>query len=91
MDASFWGPMWRELAADEKVVIVAHGGVLGLLYRHIMGIPLEAPRHSAMPNASVNRFTFRSGIWCLIAWGDLSHLDHAVPEEFADSADSTFR
>jgi probable phosphoglycerate mutase len=80
-----------ENSADDKVVIVAHGGVLGMLYRHIMGIPLEAPRHYAMPNASVNRFTYRSGFWRMIAWGDLSHLDHSVPEAFADSADSRFR
>jgi 2,3-bisphosphoglycerate-dependent phosphoglycerate mutase len=80
-----------EASGDGKVVIVAHGGVLGLLYRHIMNIPLEAARKYAMPNASINRFTFKSGIWCLIAWGDLSHLDHALPEEFADSVDSRFR
>lgn len=78
-------------SAEDKVVIVAHGGVLGMLYRHVMGIPLEAPRQYAMPNASVNRFTFRSGVWRLIAWGDLSHLDHPLPDEFADAADSRFR
>jgi 2,3-bisphosphoglycerate-dependent phosphoglycerate mutase len=80
-----------ERAAGGKVVIVAHGGVLGMLYRHIASIPLEAPRTYAMPNASINRFSFKSGIWCLVAWGDLSHLDHTVPEEFSDSVDSRFR
>lgn len=80
-----------ESLRGDKVVIVAHGGVLGMLYRHIMGIPLHAPRHYAMPNASINRFTYLSGIWCLIAWGDLSHIGHPVPEEFADSVDSRFR
>jgi len=80
-----------DASGDDKVVIVAHGGVLGMLYRHIMNIPLEAPRKYAMPNASLNRFTFKSGLWCLIAWGDLSHIDHPVPEEFPDSVDSRFR
>jgi 2,3-bisphosphoglycerate-dependent phosphoglycerate mutase len=87
------GALERIAAAsgDDKVVVVAHGGVLGLLYRHVMNIPLEAPRKYAMPNAGINRFTFKAGIWRLIAWGDLSHLDHGVPEEFADSPDSRFR
>ena len=80
-----------EQSAGEKVVVVAHGGVLGMLYRHIMNIPLAAPRNYAMPNASLNRFSYKSGIWCLIAWGDLSHIDHPVPEEFPDSVDSRFR
>lgn len=80
-----------ENAAGAKVVILAHGGVLGMLYRHIANIPLAAPRTYAVPNACINRFRFRSGIWCVIAWGDLSHLDHAVPEAFSDSPDSRFR
>ncbi len=79
-----------EASGDDKVVVVAHGGVLGMLYRHVMDIPLRAPRHSAMPNASLNRFAYRSGIWRLVAWGDLSHIGHPVPEEFADSVDSRF-
>ena len=87
------GALARIAAAsvDGKVVIVAHGGVLGQLYRHVMNIPLEVPRNYAMPNAGINRFAFKCGTWRLIAWGDLSHLDHALPEEFADSPDSRFR
>ena len=69
----------------------AHGGVLGMLRRHIANIPLAAPRTYAMPNASINRFSFKSGIWCLIAWGDLSHLDNLVHGEFNDSVASRFR
>lgn len=80
-----------ESAAGAKVVIVAHGGVLGMLYRHLANIPLSAPRAYAVPNAGINRFTFRSGIWCMIAWGDLAHLDRPASEEFADSPDSRFR
>jgi len=75
-------------SAHAKVVIVAHGGVLDVLYRRAMGIPLEAPRTFRVPNTGLNRFAFRSGIWCLIAWGDVSHLDHPASDEFADSAES---
>ena len=80
-----------ETSGEDKVVIVAHGGVLGMLYLHVMDIPLRAPRNYAMPNASINRFTYRSGRWRIEAWGDLSHIGHPVPEEFADSVDSRFR
>lgn len=78
-------------AAESKVVVVAHGGVLGMLYRHVMGIPAQAPRSYAMPNAGVNRFRFDSGDWSLIDWGDLSHLDHEARETFADEADPNLR
>jgi probable phosphoglycerate mutase len=78
-------------SADGKVVIVAHGGVLGMLYRHVMGIPLRSPRTYTMPNASINRFTYRAGAWRLVEWGDLSHIGHSLPEEFFDAVDARFR
>jgi len=78
-------------AAESKVVIVAHGGVLGMLYRQVMGIPPEAPRSYAMPNAAVNRFRFESGVWSLLVWGDQSHFDQEVHEAFADDAEPPSR
>lgn len=83
--------MEAETGGYARVAIMSSGGVLGMLYRHTQGIPLEVPRNYAMPNASVNRFRYESGRWQLLAWGDVSHIDHALPDEFPDSVDVRFR
>ena len=57
-----------------SVVIVTHGGPLGSLMRHALGLPLAGPRHFSLLNASINRFTVKDGQWRLVAWGDTHHL-----------------
>jgi probable phosphoglycerate mutase len=59
----------------ERVAVVTHGGVLAYLFRHAIGLPLGAPRRFAIPNASVNRFEWRSAGLQLVAWGGVDHLD----------------
>jgi len=58
----------------ESVVVVTHGGVLSGLFRHVLSIPLEAPRRFEFPNSSLNVFTYGEGYWTLRTWGDVSHL-----------------
>jgi len=58
----------------ETVVITTHGGALGVLFRHVLGIPLDQPRRFWVRNASLNVFTFDQGIWHLESWGDVHHL-----------------
>jgi 2,3-bisphosphoglycerate-dependent phosphoglycerate mutase len=58
----------------ESIVVVTHGGVLSGLFRHVLSIPLEAPRRFEFPNSALNRFTFGEGYWTLQTWGDVSHL-----------------
>jgi probable phosphoglycerate mutase len=60
-----------------RVAVVTHGGVLGMLYRHAMAIPLDAPRTYTHPNASCNHFRFAAGCWTVEAWCDVSHLPGA--------------
>ena len=57
-----------------RVAIVTHGGVLGVMYRQAMSIPLEAKRSYSLANASLNQFRFVDGRWMLDAWGDVAHL-----------------
>jgi probable phosphoglycerate mutase len=62
----------------ESIVVVTHGGVLSGLFRHVLSIPLEAPRRFAFPNSSLNVFVFQGGDWMLQTWGDVSHLDGEI-------------
>lgn len=59
----------------ESIVVVTHGGVLSGLFRHVLSLPLEAPRRFDFANSSLNVFTYGEGYWTLRTWGDVSHLD----------------
>jgi len=61
-------------ATGRCVAVVTHGGVLGIMYREAMGMPLQAPRDYPIANASLNRLRFAEGRWSLDAWGDIAHL-----------------
>ncbi len=62
------------LATGKRVAVITHGGVLGVLYRHAMNIPLEAKRNYSIANASLNHFRLVDGNWLLDVWGDIAHL-----------------
>ncbi|HEX9400179.1 MAG TPA: histidine phosphatase family protein [Anaeromyxobacter sp.] len=61
-------------AAAKRIAVVAHGGVLDVLYREAMRIPLGAPRAHALLNATLNRLRWTDGAWELERWGEASHL-----------------
>lgn len=72
---------FAELAARHpgaQIVVVAHGGVLDILYRAATGVDLQAPRAWAMGNAAIHRvlWTADSG-FALLSWGDTRHLEEA--------------
>lgn len=56
------------------LLVVTHGGVLDVLFRHTTGLPLEAPRTFTLLNASLNTFEISDGMWTLLHWGDIAHL-----------------
>lgn len=60
--------------AGRKVAVITHGGVCGELFRHAMGLPLEAPRRYSLFNAAINRLRCTDGAWQVDVWGDLNHL-----------------
>ena len=64
----------REVGAG-TIAVVTHGGVLGVLYRVAMGIPLDAPRTYETLNAGVNHFRFVDDRWSIVRWGDADHLE----------------
>ena len=71
-----------ELAArhpDELIVLVAHGGVMDVLYRAATGQELQAPRTWHLGNAAVNRLMWTPQGFTLVGWGDTAHLEQARP------------
>jgi len=57
-----------------RIAVVTHGGVLGVMYRHAMGLGLDAPRTYTIANASINRLHFDGSSWKIESWGEVAHL-----------------
>jgi probable phosphoglycerate mutase len=55
---------------QSKVLIVTHGGVLDMLYRAALGLPLDAERACPIPNAAINRLTFDQGRFTVNLWAE---------------------
>lgn len=69
---------FHELAArhpDEQIAVVAHGGVLDILYRLATGLDLQAPRTWLIANAAINRVLWTPDSLTLVGWADVTHLD----------------
>jgi 2,3-bisphosphoglycerate-dependent phosphoglycerate mutase len=68
----------NELAArhrGQQIVMVAHGGVMDILYRAATRLDLQAPRTWELTNTAVNRLLWTPQGLSLVGWGDTSHLD----------------
>lgn len=74
-----------ELAArhvGEQIVLVAHGGVMDVLYRAATGQDLQAPRSWQLGNAAINRLLWTPDGLTLVGWSDTRHLnDDATLDE----------
>ena len=74
-----------ELAArhpGEQVLVVAHGGVLDILYRAATRLELQAPRSWTLTNTAINRLLWSPEGLSLVGWADTGHLqaDGALDE-----------
>ncbi len=65
----------------EQIVMVAHGGVMDLLYRAATGQELQAPRTWQLGNTAINRLLWSPEGLSLVGWSDTSHLDDASLDE----------
>jgi probable phosphoglycerate mutase len=61
--------------AGEQIVVVAHGGVLDILYRLATGLELQAPRTWTVENAAINRLLWTPEGLSLVGWADSGHLE----------------
>lgn len=66
---------WAARFTGEQVALVAHGGVLDVLYRWATGLPLQAPRSWTLPNAAINRLLWTPQGVSMVGWGDVRHLE----------------
>ncbi len=70
-----------ERHAGEQIVLVAHGGVMDVLYRAATGQELQAPRTWALGNAAINRLLWTPQGFTLVGWSDTQHLQDESLDE----------
>lgn len=58
----------------QRVLVVAHGGVLNSFIYRALRIPLYEPRRFSLFNAGINSFSISNGEWRLESWGEMGHL-----------------
>jgi probable phosphoglycerate mutase len=65
----------------QQIVLVAHGGVLDILYRAAARLDLQAARTWQLANTAINRLLWTPQGLSLVGWGDTSHLDALAKDE----------
>ncbi|QDL56869.1 histidine phosphatase family protein [Rhodoferax aquaticus] len=65
----------------ELIVLVAHGGVLDMLYRLATQQSVSAPRAWELGNTAINRLLWTPESFTLVGWGDVQHLEQAALDE----------
>ena len=66
----------------QQIVLVAHGGVMDMLYRLATQQDIGAPRTWELGNAAINRLLWTPDALTLVGWSDTRHLDEAALDEF---------
>lgn len=64
----------------QTLVVVTHGGVLDMLWRHAHAYPLSALRQVEIPNAAFNWVSWHQGRWQVERWAVQDHLAAALDE-----------
>lgn len=68
----------------EQILLVAHGGVLDVLYRAATRLELQAPRTWQLANTGINRLLWSPEGLGLVGWGDVQHLQVGDDEDVLD-------
>ena len=64
--------------AGTQIVLVAHGGVMDMLYRAATRQEIQSPRTWALGNAAINRLLWTPQGLSLVGWADTHHLEDGV-------------
>jgi probable phosphoglycerate mutase len=66
--------------AGERVVVVTHGGVLDMIWRHAQALSLHGPRMCEIPNAGLSQVAWRDSKFHILDWADTAHLADMPPQ-----------
>lgn len=69
------------LHPGEHIALVAHGGVLDMLYRIATGQSVNAVRTWALGNCAINRLLWTPEGLSLVGWADTGHLELTSRDE----------
>lgn len=58
----------------QTLAVVTHGGVLDMVYRTALGLPLSGARQSVIPNGAINRVSVADTRFEIVHWGQTQHL-----------------
>ena len=70
----------------ELIALVAHGGVMDVLYRAATRLEIQAPRTWTLSNAAINRLLWTPEGLSLVGWADTQHLDSEALDENTSGA-----
>lgn len=65
----------------QQIALVAHGGVMDMLYRLATRQDLQAPRTWALGNTAINRLLWTPAGLTLVGWSDTRHLEQGSLDE----------
>lgn len=68
--------------SGQHIVLVAHGGVLDMLYRLATQQTVDAPRTWDLGNCAINRLLWTPDSLTLVGWADAGHLETETRDEF---------
>jgi probable phosphoglycerate mutase len=68
--------------SGEQIVVVAHGGIMDMLYRLATRQTVSAARTWELGNTAINRLLWTPEGLTLVGWSDTRHLDEAALDEF---------
>ncbi len=63
-----------ETLQGQRLLIVTHGGVLDMVYRTALGLPLSGPRQGVIPNGAINRVRVAGDRVDIVSWAETDHL-----------------
>jgi probable phosphoglycerate mutase len=67
----------------QQIVLVAHGGVMDMLYRLATRQDIGAPRTWELGNAAINRLLWTPDALTLVGWADTRHFDDGPLDEIS--------